>query len=119
MCSSRFVFVSSRIFLLFQFQDGVLEKKLISNVVSWQGRLGVLTQNRLCFSKLGDDEMLDDIPLHEICNVFIEVCMCVYIYVCMHTYDMKICMYTCMRYICMRNEIRCLMKFCCMTFAML
>jgi len=33
------------------------------------------------------------------------VCVCVYKYVCMHMYGMKICMYICMRYICMRNEI--------------
>ena len=51
---------------------GVLEKKIISNVVSWEARKAVLTKTHLCFSMKDETAMLEHIPLHEIINVFIE-----------------------------------------------
>ena len=51
---------------------GLLEKKILSSVVFWEARQACLTQSSLYFSIVGDDFVCDEIPLHEITNVFID-----------------------------------------------
>ena len=53
---------------------GILEKKIISNVVSWEERNAVLTWSHLCCSSRHENQSIiqDKIPLHEVTNVFIE-----------------------------------------------
>lgn len=51
---------------------GLLEKKILSSVVFWEARQACLTQSSLYFSMVGDDFVCDEIPLHEINNVFID-----------------------------------------------
>ena len=51
---------------------GLLEKKILSSVVFWEARQACLTESSLYFSIVGDELVCDEIPLHEITNVFID-----------------------------------------------
>eukprot|EP00960_Hanusia_phi_P000654 16901-Hanusia_phi.AAC.3 len=56
-----------------QIQHGILEKKRIGSLITWEPREAFLTSEKLLFAKLESEFVLDEIPLLDVATVSTEV----------------------------------------------